>query len=460
MKLEDFHKLDKRILKSQIYYDQIDISYIFRNYVISLYRTRNNKGNKIISLNRRIIYRFIKSSIKTFPCLFRMKNIWVFSNSERRKKIDEFYYDRVASIVSENNKDILYVENTVLVNHKKPTKDIILSDAIFYIGSFITSVFLFKKKKLYIEKELLKDLEKYEINPNIETIIKRFIGQYRFMRFFLKYIYKPDLVFSVYPNGYYGYNYAFKEFGIPIVELQHGIIYPLHPSYNSTLKNSDELFKPDYIFTYGKRDKMTISKLNYVTDEKCFVVGSYGLWKIKQDTSDISKYLNSNISSCLKTLVIIASVNDIDELYNFCIELEQLEDNLKILLLPRQKITNLSDTKNIKVLDVDRTNVFETYKIADFLLTKNSTSALEALYMDIPTFILDKDDDSVFRRNYSFIGSLNYVKTEAELLNKISENSYKNPCEKDVEQVYAKDVLSNFKNAVNDVFRLETSFLH
>ena len=457
MKLEDFHKLDKRILKSQIYYDQIDISYIFRNYVISLYRTRNNKGNKIISLNRRIIYRFIKSSIKTFPCLFRMKNIWVFSNSERRKKIGEFYYDRVASIVSENNKDILYVENTVLVNHKKPTKDIILSDAIFYIGSFITSVFLFKKKKLYIEKELLKDLEKYEINPNIETIIKRFIGQYRFMRFFLKYIYKPDLVFSVYPNGYYGYNYAFKEFGIPIVELQHGIIYPLHPSYNSTLKKKDELFKPDYIFTYGIRDKMTIDKLSYVAKQNCYVVGSYGLWKVKQDKIEASKYLRNNISSHLKTLIIVATINDIDELYNFCIRLELLENNLNILLLPRHKNDDLLDTERIKILDVNKTNIFEVYKVADFLLTKSSTSALEALFMHIPTFILESEKKSIFRENYSFIKSFNYINSEVQLIDQLLNDKFKKPQKDDIEQIYSEDVINNFNSAINNVIRENNS---
>ena len=55
------------------------------------------------------------------------------------------YIDRVASIVSEVYSQSLYIENPVITSHKKPSKDVVLSDAIFYMGSFLFSIFYYKK---------------------------------------------------------------------------------------------------------------------------------------------------------------------------------------------------------------------------------------------------------------------------------------------------------------------------
>ena len=110
-------------------------------------------------------------------------------------------------------------------------------------------------------------------------------------------------MFSVYPNGYYGYNYAFKEKQIPVIELQHGVIYPLHPSYNTILFKASQVFKPDYVFTYGTKDKACLAELNYVPKENIKVVGSYGLWKIKQEKSPVSKYLQAQLTRGYQTLL-------------------------------------------------------------------------------------------------------------------------------------------------------------
>ena len=38
--------------------------------------------------------------------------------------------------------------------------------------------------------------------------------------------------------------------GIPVVELQHGTVYPAHPAYN--LPERDERYSPDYLFAWGR----------------------------------------------------------------------------------------------------------------------------------------------------------------------------------------------------------------
>ena len=137
MKLEEVHIIDKTIDSYKVYYDDIDISYIARQHYITLLRNKDNKENKPIVLDKSIILRLLKCFLLTFIYLFKKKDYWVFSNAERRKKIDKYYVDRVGSIVSEIKKNTLFIENPVLVNHKKPTRDLILSDAVFYFFSLI-----------------------------------------------------------------------------------------------------------------------------------------------------------------------------------------------------------------------------------------------------------------------------------------------------------------------------------
>lgn len=454
MKLEDFHKLDNRIMASNVLYNDIDVSYILRNHVIDTIRIKKNEGYEAVLINKKLIYRFVKSSFKTIHSFFKMKKIWVFSSAESRKMIDGVFYDRVASIVGDSIDNVVYIETPVVVNHRSPTNDIILSESIFYLGSFIFGYLFFSKKKLHVEKELLDCLSSFNINLKFENKVKRFIGQYEFMKFFIKYFYKPQLVFSVCPSSYYGYNYAFKQFKIPIVELQHGVIYTLHPSYNSTLKDKDKMFKPDYIFTYGTRDKKTIEELFYVPEENCFVVGSFGLWKTKQAMIHVNSYLRGKINNYSKTLVVAATTDDVLELYDFCIDLEKLDSNLRILLLPRREVTILKDTENVKVLNVEKTNIFETYRVADFVLSKVSTAALESLFMDIPTFILENESNSFFKKNYSFIKSFNYIKSAKDLDFRISHLYFKTPLKNDVEQLFALDVLENFNMSVNRILNL------
>jgi len=450
MNKEDYIKLDKKLSQLNLFYKDIPVGYLIRNHLIALIRNKDGKGNQEISLNKKLLKRFFIATIKTSVNIFKRKPVWVFSNAERRKKIGHYYYDRVASIVSETyTTNTLFIENPVISNHKQPSKETILSDSFFFFGAFLFSKFFYKKKHLNLDEKLYKIANEYSVQTRIEPLIKRFIGQYFFMKFYLRKISKPKKVFLVYPSGYYGYNYAFKEFNIPIIELQHGIIYNLHPSYNTIMFKAAEQFKPDYIFTYGTKDKECLLNLNYIKENNVKVVGSYALWKMAQEKAVSPKYLSAMLKAGLQTIVVIATTNDIKELYDFCLKLENKQPNFNILLLPRFKVTRFKNTNRVKVLDVEETNIFETYKIASFLITKSSTAALEALYLGIPTFIYEPDETSVFKKNYSFLKSLNYFKTSSQLNSLINNKEYKEPLAKDIKQVYAPNVMANFTSAID-----------
>ncbi|MEI2275635.1 hypothetical protein OHD16_26165 [Sphingobacterium sp. ML3W] len=448
MNIEDYHKIDNSLDQFEFKYKDIDVTYIVRNYVISLIRTNNNVGNPLIKLNSAILWRFLKTALMTFPSVFKKRSVWVFSNAERRKKFERYYYDRVASIVSEQNNDVLFIENPVIQNHKHPSKDTILSDAFFFIGSYLFSILKFKRKHLVIDPRFTDFAQEQGIKVNLIPLMKRFVGQYFFMHFFLRFISRPKMVYSVFPSGYYGYNYAFKQRRIPIIELQHGIIYPLHPSYNTILFEKSKKFKPDFVFTYGDKDKECLDSLNYVNKDNSFVVGSYGLWKGKNYTV-IGDYLKSKLSINKKNVVIIATTNDIDELYQFSLKLISISNEFNLLLLPRHECKHLESRENVTILDIYKTNVFEVYKAADLLVSKSSTGALEALFMGIPCFLLEKENEtSIFRQNYSFIKSFNFFQDEVQFVQAVKTEEYLLPLEEDVNQIYAAHVFENYDKAL------------
>ncbi|ALM20095.1 hypothetical protein AAT17_01910 [Nonlabens sp. MIC269] len=452
MNLKDYNRLDDKLLLINCSYDGIDIKYIIRNHIVYLIRKKQNSGNFEIALNKKIIIRLLKNALKYSLNVFRRKNIWVFSNAERRKKIGDIYYDRVASIVSEENDDVLFIENPVLVDHKSPTKDSVLSDSLFYFFSYLIGFLLFRKNKLQINSKLYELEKYYGVEFDFVPLIKRFIGQYYVMSFFLKFIYKPQLVYLVYPNGYYGYTYAFKQYKIKTIELQHGIIYPSHPSYNSSLKTSSSIFKPDYVFTYGLNDKNCLSHLNYIKREHIIPVGSYSLWKLKHKSNIYkSKYLKKVIEECKIKILFIATTNDSHELYALALELEQLSSDIQVLFLPRHPVPDLVSTKNVQIIDIDKANIFELYVATDAILTMVSTSALEALFLNKPTYIYEKDKDSFFRKNYPNLKSLNYIKSAENLYDTHLNNKFITPSTNEIEGIFSVDVMENFKLAVSRI---------
>src|SRR5690606_13595098 len=107
------------------------------------------------------------------------------------------------------------------------------------------------------------------------------------------------------------------------------------------------------------RDKECLESLNFIDKDRIYVVGSYGLWKSKITDLGDNIYLKERLNDSLKTVVVIATVNDIEELYAFSVLLASISRRFNVLVLPRQEVTHLSDSKNVSVLDIHKANVFE-----------------------------------------------------------------------------------------------------
>src|SRR5690606_38661285 len=137
-------------------------------------------------LGKKVLLRFVYSNLQTFFNIFTKKDVWVFSNAERRKKIDGKYRDRVTSIVSEVCPSVLYIENPVLTKHKFPSSDKIYSDAALYFLSFLCAKMFFNKTRLKFSGDIKALEEKYKVRLSFLPAVQRFLGQYKAMSFVLK----------------------------------------------------------------------------------------------------------------------------------------------------------------------------------------------------------------------------------------------------------------------------------
>jgi len=447
MTIDQLKRIDLLLDSYTIMYNDIDVTYLLRNHVVANVRNKNGKGHSEISLDKRAIWRLLTSLLITLPVFFLRRSIWVFSNAERRKKIDNTYVDRVASMVSRFCNSVLFIETSVLTQHKFPTSDKVLSESWLYLLSWVFGRILFKPQKITVQGDLVELEKTLGIKINIVPRVKRFVAQYEAMKWLLKYRRGPKIVFVVYPNGYSGYIRAFKEKKIPVVELQHGIIYPLHYSYNCFLNRDISSFYPDYILTYGLRDKQTLEELSYLPPNNIIPVGSYTLWLYREQNLSTSQYLMDLFAKHQgkKNIAITATVHDLEVLYKLATEIGQLNSEYHFYLMPRNEGQELKSNQYVDVLNPVLCNVYEVMNLCDGHITMASTCGVEALYFNKPSIVYeDVRGESMFRKNYPFLKTLQYASDIKELIALLNKPINQLHIDEDIRQLFLSDTAVRF----------------
>jgi len=419
MKVNEILDIDEYLKGFKCEYDEIDCLYLVRNHIIAAIRKKQNKGNPPIKINSRSLLRLLKGLVRTFPYFFSKRKIWVFSNAERRKLVNGKYIDRVGGVVSDyDSKKTVFIETPIIRAHKLQTADAIMSDSFFYFFSFFYLKFFFRKANITFSGDTLDIENKYNIKINIEPIIGRFISQYRIFSLYLKFR-SPSKAFFIYPDGYPGYILALKQNHIPVIELQHGIIYPEHTSYNCFIEKSAKVFRPDYILTYGEKDNICLREIGYLPSDKCFSIGNYSMWIYSSQKVMIGSYLKNvlnNIPEGKTRILVSCTLNDLNTLVSFSEDIYRIRSDYFFLILPRgSKTVDIHNEIGI-VLDPDLTNVYEILSNCDVHLTISSTSAIEALYFNRKSVIYEQDSSqSFFRNNFSFL-PLNFVQNATDFV--------------------------------------------
>ena len=103
-------------------------------------RKRSGLGSRTFKLDRKKLFKLLKTFFYGFLNLFRLRHYdyWIFSSSDRRKKMDAKYMDRVIEPLATENKKSLLIENPFPLGGHYPKNWInqcnITSQTPFYAG--------------------------------------------------------------------------------------------------------------------------------------------------------------------------------------------------------------------------------------------------------------------------------------------------------------------------------------
>ena len=357
-------------------------------------RALNGLKSRTFKPNAKIARKLVKTLFYGVYELFRIKKYdnWVFSSSDRRKIIEGVYVDRVAEPFATGFENTLMIENPYPLGFhykkKEITKSNIVSQTPLFLGVKTINFFFRKKLEIGNEEVILRILENTGLKINYQAILKNHLAQYRLMKLLLR-IKTPKLVCFVYAASSMGFIKALKEFGVPVLEIQHGIINAEHYAYNYP-KDFGKYLTPDYLLTYSKKELEIFGGNNFFIDSSSvFSVGYYYIDAISRllPKNDFGVELHKKYRK-----IVAFSLQDPFEEYTFDFlrEVALLDASICYLLIPRNvyKSYDAVELEENLVISKDL-NVYECLQLADFHATINSTCAIEALYFGVPNILFD-----------------------------------------------------------------------
>lgn len=354
---------------------------------------------------------------------------WVFSSSDRRKKIGRHYVDRVAgSLILEFPKTLM-IENPYPKGCHFRKQEIvdthIISRTIFFLGVRILEFFVNKNIKLENESLLIELLDQNDIKLDYHSILRNHIAQYRLMKFILRKA-APKAAFFVYAASSMGFVKAFKEKCIPVIELQHGVINKEHNAYNIS-KDYSTLFFPDYLLTYGENELSFFDEGNYfIRPDKVFPIGYSFFEEFSKETPNLS--YEKNIRNQYGKIVVFSLQEPFEEfVFPFLLKAAELDDSVFYMLIPRNISGDYEHLPLPENMVIEKTlNIYECLRIADVHLTVNSTCSIEALYFGVPNILFDHDNwaSSYYAKILKDPRHTKYVKTAEELIYTLNSNKF------------------------------------
>ena len=420
---------------------------------------RNKRGlnSRTVKLNIRLVFTLIRTLFYGFKEVTRFRNyeFWVFSSSDRRRKIYDKYVDRVMEPILNEYPNAVEIENPHPLGHHYSKKELnnknIISQTIFFLGVKIIGLFLNRKVELENESELNKILKDIGVTLNYRALLLNHKSQYLFMRFLLRFA-KPKAVFFVYAASSMGFIKALKEMNVPVVELQHGVINELHYAYN-VYKDFGYKFFPDFLLTYGKMETKIFTTNNYFIDSnRVLPIGYYFL-----EEFILSNVANQNAKKLKNEFdkIIVFSLQDPFEkhIFDFLSRAAPLDTSILYLLVPRNPMKTYGEYELPNNIRIERrNNIYECLKIADFHMTINSTCAIESICFGVPNILYDYNNwaSKYYNNILNDTGHTIFVNSPKDLLNSVRKHVFyvKEKIEKESSNFIKKGFTENLKNAI------------
>ncbi len=387
------------LLRTYIY---IDIEQIYNN-LQPLFPVNSTKVHR---------EKNIKCLFKSLKLLLIKNQDFVFLNNPRRVKEDDgkyycIYTDLLIDLLKADYKCVTFedpywaLSPSSNISHFEPvkTENICYLDLMEYIFKikkyFYKRIFNNKYKKLHsIIENIENDIEK-EFSCNLSNIFK--VGEEKILYMILTYKLYKKIIKRVKPKAVLEFYDVFpskivinkiaKEFNIPVIEIQHGVVTESNPiflKYYDVERKYDCL--PDYVLSYGK--KLLNTNMMPIKKENIYYIGSLFL------DSKKDKYKNETI---FKKNILFISQSNLGKYLSECAGklADLLKDDSSYQIIykmhPYEIGANYSclDKKNITVVNNRDKDLYYYHAISFCQIGVYSTGLYEGLAFGLKTFILN-----------------------------------------------------------------------
>lgn len=325
---------------------------------------------------------------------FRRYDIWSFSTSLERREIDGKYFDKLFDYIGNDlGYKMLLIELRVYsyFPYRKIASKYAVSRSVFMLFEELYGRLFLRKTKIN-DGDLLKEI--LDLVPEgIEDkwIIRKYLSQYRMMKFWLKILPNPKVVLLSVSYTNFGYIRAFKEKGIKVIEIQHGVITKNHHGYFYA-KGFDPIQFPDYLLTIGEKELQVFDQENHFPVKQVLPLGSYIIDRYNES------YQPHDSKGKPTVLFTLQDGQMADRLIGFILELKAKHgDELDMIIQPRRKSKEFYLKSYPELVDIEfsKKHFYAAVLDADIHCTVYSTTAIEALSLGVPNILVNVDNQSV-----------------------------------------------------------------
>ncbi len=329
----------------------------------------------------------------------------LFIGHHRRKKIDDgYWWDLYCDPIHEHcTLDAVHFEMPHLLEHKTPAKTPSLRylEFIHYTGTIQRKLGLYNVSLSEEEREVLSRInrkieDKFNVNVDIEAKVQRLLRN-RDCRLWL---YErlldrvdPKIAVVVVSYGKHLFIEACKRKEIPVVELQHGVIYANHLGYSFFGNRTKKLF-PDYLLTWGEFWSENVEFP--IPDDRVIPVGYPYLEQTKQQYESIDSK---------KQIIFISQGTIGEELSKFACEVAQhpnIDNKIVYKLHPGEYDRWETEypwltTADFDVIDSSEPSLYELFAHSTVQIGVGSTAIYEGLTFDLETYVFDCEGSLVLQ---------------------------------------------------------------
>ena len=402
----------------------------------------------------------LKNAFIKNPYFAPKSELLFFGSPQRRLRYDGKWWDIYCDLIIDYlDRKCIYFEPAYLNSHLAPAKtsNIRYLDFPSYLAAAKRKLKLVRFSLTAPDRRTLRNIQeqiisRFKVSINLEEKVKKDLLFRRSVlpvyRALLKKV-SPKLVFVVCSYGKETFIEACKSMGIPVVELQHGVISPYHLGYAFPGPKRTKRTFPDYFFAFGDFWKNGIEYP--IGKDRVFSVGYPYLENEAKRYRGIKK----------KNQMVFISQGTVGrKMSRFAVELSKQDDfPLEIIykLHPgeyarwRKEYPWLIQA-GVRVVDDDSIPLYQLFAESKIQVGVNSTAIFEGLNFGLKTILLDLP--GIEYMQYLIKERVaQVVSSPGDLAEEICNGTIPKI---QTERFFKLDSLNNIKQAIDELLNTET----